>query len=145
MPAVLRVGAAAAGTALLAALVLVDVAVVLVAWFVIGAGVATCYPALFVAAGRAPGLPPGVGIGAVSSVARIGFLLGPALIGALADRYSLRVALVSPGDRRTVHHRSRRRGPPAHAHPSRTRGRSDAHGHAARVGRGAGMIDVATR
>jgi MFS family permease len=96
VPAVLRVGAAAAGTALLAALAFDRVAVVLIAWFVIGAGVATSYPALFVAAGRAPGLPPGVGIGAVSAVARVGFLVGPAVIGALADAYSLRVALLVP-------------------------------------------------
>ena len=92
VPAVLRCGAAAAAAALLAALGLDNVGVVLIAWFVIGAGVATSYPALFVAAGRAPGLPPGVGIGAVASVARVGFLLGPAVIGALADRYSLRAA-----------------------------------------------------
>jgi MFS family permease len=96
VPFVLRIGAAAAAIALAGALAFPNVAVVLVAWFVVGAGVATAYPALFVAAGRAPHLPPGVGIGAVASVARIGFLLGPALIGALADRTSLRVALTVP-------------------------------------------------
>jgi len=96
VPRVLRVGAAAAGLALIVALVADHTAVVLAAWAVIGAGVAASYPALFVAAGRAPGLAPGVGIGAVSSVARIGFLLSPAVIGALAGAYSLRVALVVP-------------------------------------------------
>jgi fucose permease len=96
VPSVLRVGAAAAAIALTAALIADQAVVVLFAWAVMGAGVAACYPALFVAAGRAPGLPPGVGIGAVSSVARIGFLLGPAVIGALADGFGLRVALVVP-------------------------------------------------
>jgi fucose permease len=96
VPAVLRFGAAAAAVALITALVADQVAVALVAWFVIGAGVATSYPALFVAAGRAPGLPPGVGIGAVSGVARVGFLLGPALIGAIADGWNLRVAMIVP-------------------------------------------------
>jgi fucose permease len=96
VPVVLRCGAGAAAIALLTALIVDSVPVVLVAWFVIGAGVATSYPALYVAAGRAPGLPPGVGIGAVAGVARVGFLLGPALIGALADRYSLRTALTVP-------------------------------------------------
>jgi fucose permease len=96
VPAVLRVGAAAAGLALLTALLAEQTAVALVAWAVIGAGIAASYPALFVAAGRAPGLPPGAGIGAVASVARVGFLLGPAVIGALADEYGLRRALAVP-------------------------------------------------
>ncbi|MGH8976969.1 MAG: MFS transporter, partial [Acidimicrobiia bacterium] len=96
VPFVLRIGAAAAAIALAAAIAFPNVAVVLVTWFVVGAGVATAYPGLFVAAGRAPHLPPGVGIGAVASVARTGFLIGPALIGAIADRASLRVALTVP-------------------------------------------------
>jgi fucose permease len=96
VPIVLRVGALAAAVALATALVVDQVAVALVAWAVIGAGVAAAYPALFVAAGRAPGLPPGSGIGAVASVARVGFLLGPAMIGPVADRHGLRVALTIP-------------------------------------------------
>ena len=44
VPAVLRFGAAAAAVALITALVADQVAVALVAWFVIGAGVATCVP-----------------------------------------------------------------------------------------------------
>ena len=113
VPAVLRCGAAAAAVALLAALGLDNVGVVLVAWFVIGAGVATSYPALFVAAGRAPGLPPGVGIGAVASVARVGL---PARAGRdRCARRSLQLARRAPrtGDRRAVHRRARRRGAPA--------------------------------
>ena len=57
----------------------------LAGWFVAGAGVATCYPALFVAAGRTPGLPPGAAIGAVASVARVGFLARSGGHRALAD------------------------------------------------------------
>lgn len=96
VPAVLRVGAAASGGALLSALAVDRVGVVLVAWAVIGAGIAASYPALFVAAGRAPGLPPGAGIGAVSSVARTGFLLGPVAVGAISERAGLRWALTLP-------------------------------------------------
>jgi MFS family permease len=96
VPAVLRVGAMAAGAALVVALVTHHPAVVLGCWMVVGAGVAASYPALFVAAGRAPGLPPGAGIGAVSSVARTGFLIGPAAIGALASAHGLRWALSVP-------------------------------------------------
>jgi fucose permease len=95
-PLVLRAGTLAAAIALAVALVIPRTGVALAAWGVIGAGVAAAYPALFVAAGRAPGLPPGAGIGAVASVARTGFLLGPALIGPVADRHGLRVALTIP-------------------------------------------------
>jgi MFS family permease len=96
VPQVLRVGALAAAAAIGVALAFNGAGVVLIAWFVAGAGVATCYPALYVAAGRTPGLPPGAGIGAVASVARVGFLLGPAAVGLLADAASLRVALLVP-------------------------------------------------
>jgi fucose permease len=96
VPVVLRVGTLAAAGGLTAALLVDQVPVVVAAWGVIGAGVAAAYPALFVAAGRAPGLPPGSGIGAVASVARAGFLIGPALIGPVADRYGLRTALTIP-------------------------------------------------
>jgi hypothetical protein len=96
VPAVLRIGAAAAAAALVFALGFDHVAVVLGAWAVVGAGVAACYPALFVAAGRAPGLAPGAGIGAISGIARTGFLLGPAFIGAIADATTLRIALTVP-------------------------------------------------
>jgi fucose permease len=95
-PLVLRAGTLAAAIALATALVIPRTGVALAAWGVIGAGVAAAYPALFVAAGRAPGLPPGAGIGAVASVARTGFLLGPALIGPVADGHGLRVALTIP-------------------------------------------------
>jgi MFS family permease len=96
VPLVLRVGASAAALALAAALVVDRAGTAIGAWAVIGAGVAAAYPALFVAAGRAPGLPPGSGIGAVAAVARTGFLLGPALIGLVADRRDLRAALTIP-------------------------------------------------
>jgi hypothetical protein len=96
VPVVLRIGAIAAAAGLTTALLVDQVPVVIAAWGVIGAGVAVAYPALFVAAGRAPGLPPGSGIGAIASVARAGFLIGPLLIGPAADRYGLRTALAIP-------------------------------------------------
>jgi fucose permease len=96
VPAVLRVGATVAGFALATALLADRAAVAMVAWALIGAGVAAAYPAVFVAAGRAPGVPPGAGIGAIASVARSGFLLGPVLIGAATEAIGLRAALSIP-------------------------------------------------
>jgi hypothetical protein len=51
-------------------------------------------PVLFSAAGRTPGVSPGVGIAMVSNMGYAGFLLGPALIGLLASGVGLRLALL---------------------------------------------------
>jgi hypothetical protein len=41
-----------------------------------------------------PGLPPGVGLAAVSWMLRVGFVLSPPLVGVVADASSLRVGLL---------------------------------------------------
>lgn len=60
---------------------------------VAGLGVATLFPALFAAAGDLPGLPEGAGISAVSLLARAGFMLGPLLVGAVAQLSGLGLGL----------------------------------------------------
>jgi MFS family permease len=59
---------------------------------VAGAGTSGCFPLLFAAAARVPGLAPGAGIATASLAARAGFLVQPALIGAVADHAGLRPA-----------------------------------------------------
>ncbi len=51
-------------------------------------------PTAFSAASRIPALQPGTAIAIVSAIGWIGLMAGPPLIGALATRFSLRVALV---------------------------------------------------
>ena len=51
-------------------------------------------PVLFGAAGRLPGQQPGAAIAATASVGYVGFLVGPPLIGLLADRVGLGRALL---------------------------------------------------
>ena len=51
-------------------------------------------PIVFRAAGHVPGMSAGVGLAAVSSTGYLGFLVGPPLIGGLAELVGLPGALV---------------------------------------------------
>lgn len=59
-----------------------------------GLGVATLFPLGLAAAGEIPGVRSGDGIAIVSTVSRTGFLVGPPLVGAIADAVGLRLALL---------------------------------------------------
>jgi MFS family permease len=58
-----------------------------------GLGVATLVPAAMHEADELPGLKRGTGLTVVSWLMRLGFLLSPPLVGAIADATSLRVGL----------------------------------------------------
>ncbi len=58
-----------------------------------GFGLANIIPLLYSTAGNLHGSEPGRGIAGVATIGYAGFLLGPPLVGMLADAYSLRVAL----------------------------------------------------
>ena len=77
------------------ALALPSVPSTLLGFALAGLGVATLIPAVYHAADELPGLPHGTGLTAVNWLLRIGFLLSPPLVGALADATSLRVALLA--------------------------------------------------
>ena len=64
---------------------------------VAGAGASAFFPLAFSAAGRTPGVPPGAGAATVSLAARLGFLVEPLLMGALAEAVGLRWAFVAVG------------------------------------------------
>jgi predicted MFS family arabinose efflux permease len=59
----------------------------------VGIGFANVVPILFGASARVPGVEPATGIAAVSAVAYLGFMAGPAAIGLLARASSLTAAL----------------------------------------------------
>ncbi len=59
----------------------------------VGIGFANVVPILFGASARVPGVEPATGIAAVSAVAHLGFMAGPAVIGLLARASSLTAAL----------------------------------------------------
>ncbi len=58
----------------------------------VGAGVSCIFPLILSAAARTPGVTPGVGIAAMSTAGYTGFLIGPPLIGGLAELITLRGA-----------------------------------------------------
>ena len=65
----------------------------LVGFACMGAGLAAVVPLVFRAAGSVPGFPAGAGIAAVTSVGYAGFLVGPPVIGGLAELAGLPWAL----------------------------------------------------
>ncbi len=73
---------------------------VMIGFAVAGIGLAALFPAMFAAGSEVPGLGEGVGIAGTSLLARIGFMVGPFGIGALAEatgslRWGLLVAPVA--------------------------------------------------
>ena len=62
--------------------------------FVIGLGISTIVPLVYSQSGTQTKILPSIAIAGVSTIAYIGFLLGPVLIGYLADLTSLQYALV---------------------------------------------------
>ncbi len=68
-------------------------AVVIVAFAVLGLGMATVVPLTFSAAGSTPGHDPGTSVAAVATVGYGGWMLAPPVIGFVAQGTSLTVAL----------------------------------------------------
>jgi MFS family permease len=62
-------------------------------FFFVGLGLSTIVPIAYSIAGNAKGLPQGVGLAMVTTVGYAGFLVGPPVIGFIADVSSLRVGL----------------------------------------------------
>jgi predicted MFS family arabinose efflux permease len=90
----LRIGGALAAAGFLIAAIVPSAAGASAGFLIFGAGVANIVPVLFSAAGRVPGVPPGVALATVTTIAYAGLLVGPALIGFVADATSLPAAFV---------------------------------------------------
>jgi predicted MFS family arabinose efflux permease len=54
-----------------------------------GFGGAFVFPAMMTLVGTVPGVAPETGIGTVSTVARVGFLVSPLMAGAVAESYGV--------------------------------------------------------
>ncbi len=64
----------------------------LLGFVMIGLGYCTLFPLAFSAAGRVPGVQPGVALASVATLGYLGFLAGPPVIGLIAHATSLRVS-----------------------------------------------------
>jgi len=91
---VLWIGSALATAGYLAVAAIPSAAGALAGFVIVGIGAANIVPILFTAAGRVPGVPAGIGLATVTTIGYAGLLLGPALIGFVADATSLQLAFV---------------------------------------------------
>ncbi|CAN5303621.1 MFS transporter [soil metagenome] len=91
--AVVRAGGLLTAVGMGLALTFPSVPATIAGFAVAGLGIATVVPAAFHAADNVPGLRPGTGLTVVTWLMRIGFLVSPPVVGAIADAASLRVGL----------------------------------------------------
>lgn len=75
---------------LLLAVLLPYLGFAIVGYMLVGCGVSTVIPVVYSAAGNAKNLAPSVALATVSSIGFIGFLIGPPIIGFIAETLSLR-------------------------------------------------------
>ena len=67
------------------------------AFMMVGIGVSSIVPTVYSTAGSASKIPPGLALATVSSVSFLGFLMGPPLIGYIAEAFSLRYSFAVIG------------------------------------------------
>ncbi len=87
-------GGLVAGVGLAAGLLTATTVGTVVGFGLVGVGMAGVVPVVFTAAGRTPGISAGHAVSRVAGVAFAGSLVGPPVIGGIADLSSLRAALL---------------------------------------------------
>ncbi|MGV8883839.1 MAG: MFS transporter [Rhodoglobus sp.] len=92
--AVARVGGLMVLVGMGSALAYPSVPITIIGFGLAGFGVATLIPGAMHAADEIPGLRPGTGLTLVSWLSRVGFLISPLIVGAVADAWSLRSGLL---------------------------------------------------
>jgi MFS family permease len=90
---VIASGGVIAGTGLSAGLLIGGIPAIMVAWFLLGIGLSVVIPLMFSAAGTIA-LTRYSGVAKVSGVSYFGFVIGPPLIGFIADAFELRWTLM---------------------------------------------------
>jgi MFS family permease len=68
-----------------------------IAFMIVGLGVSTIIPTLYSIAGKHPTIPTGEALTAVSSISFLGFLMGPPVIGYIAELLGLRFSFAFIG------------------------------------------------
>lgn len=86
-------GGTLATVGLLAALIMATPVASIAGFFLVGLGLSTIVPIAYSISGHTKDLPPGVGLAMVTTVGYSGFLIGPPVIGFIADWQTLRIAL----------------------------------------------------
>jgi predicted MFS family arabinose efflux permease len=96
-PRILLVGGLCAAAGFFTAVLAPVPAVALIGFVLIGLGASNIVPILFTAAGRQRDMPPGLAVGAITTIGYTGILAGPALIGFVAHASSLHLAFAGLG------------------------------------------------
>jgi len=82
-------------TGLLVAVLMPQLTTALIGFFFIGLGVSSVVPMVYSAAGKSKTLSPGTALTAVSSLGFMGLLIGPPIIGFIAEATSLRISFLA--------------------------------------------------
>lgn len=90
----LRAGGSLIAVGMLVAATVPSASVAILGFGCVGLGVSCGYPIVVSAAGRVPGMATAAALTVVVTIGSIGFLLGPPLIGLIAEATSLRAALI---------------------------------------------------
>jgi MFS family permease len=92
---VLQVSGLLTGGGLLLSVVQPNLLAAITGFFLVGAGVSSVVPLAYSAAGNSKRMASSAAISAVSSVGFVGFLLGPPVIGFIAQLTSLRISFAA--------------------------------------------------
>lgn len=92
-PMIVRTGCLLAAAGMAVAVIGNTVPATMTGFALVGAGLAATFPTALGAAGRTPGMTPGMAIGAVATAGYAGLLTGPPIIGFISDAASLRVGM----------------------------------------------------
>jgi MFS family permease len=91
---ILQTSGVVIATGLSVAIIFPDIATSIAGFILVGAGVSSVVPLVYSAAGKSKKVSPGVALAAVSTIGYLGFLIGPPLIGFIAQASSLRVSFI---------------------------------------------------
>jgi len=89
-----RIGSLVATIGLVTVILTNQPAIAIIGFGVVGMGVANIVPLIYNAAGNTPNISPGMGIAGVATIGYMASVIGPPMIGAIADKASLRVSFM---------------------------------------------------
>jgi len=90
---VVRAGGIVAAAGLAATLLVPSVGLALVGFAAVGLGISIVFPLILSAAARSRAVPSGTALAAVATLGYLGFLAGPPILGIVAHRTTIGVAL----------------------------------------------------
>ena len=93
----LRVSGILISTGLFTSVLFPHIITATIGFLIVGFGVSSIVPMVYSAAGKNSKIPPGMALAAVSSISFLGFLMGPPLIGYVAELLSLRYSFALIG------------------------------------------------